>query len=42
MVVSVVISGGKGGVGRTDFAKAGGTLPDKIGESFENIKKLIN
>ena len=34
--------GGKGGGGRSDFAQAGGTLPDKIEESFENIKKLIN
>ena len=34
--------GGKGGGGRADFAQAGGTLPDKIEESFENIKKLIN
>ena len=36
------IIGGKGGGGRYDFAQAGGTLPDKILESFENIKKLIN
>jgi len=36
------IIGGKGGGGRIDFAQAGGTLPDKIQESFENIKKLIN
>ena len=36
------IIGGKGGGGRTDFAQAGGTLPGKIKESFENIKKLIN
>ncbi|MDB9807834.1 alanine--tRNA ligase [Candidatus Pelagibacter sp.] len=36
------IVGGKGGGGRADFAQAGGTLPDKIQESFENIKKLIN
>jgi len=36
------IIGGKGGGGRVDFAQAGGTLPDKIQESFENIKKLIN
>ena len=35
------IIGGKGGGGRTDFAQAGGTLPNKIEESFENIKKLI-
>ena len=32
------IIGGKGGGGRVDFAQAGGTLPDKIQESFENIK----
>jgi alanyl-tRNA synthetase len=36
------IIGGKGGGGRVDFAQAGGTLPDKIQESFESIKKLIN
>jgi alanyl-tRNA synthetase len=36
------IIGGKGGGGRVDFAQAGGMLPDKIQESFENIKKLIN
>jgi len=36
------IIGGKGGGGRVDFAQAGGTSPDKIQESFENIKKLIN
>ncbi|MDC1279997.1 alanine--tRNA ligase [Pelagibacteraceae bacterium] len=36
------IIGGKGGGGRVDFAQAGGTLPNKIQESFENIKKLIN
>ena len=36
------IIGGKGGGGRKDFAQAGGTLPDKIEESFESIKKLIN
>jgi len=36
------IIGGKGGGGRIDFAQAGGTLPEKIQESFENIKKLIN
>ncbi|MDC0010018.1 alanine--tRNA ligase [Candidatus Pelagibacter sp.] len=36
------VIGGKGGGGRTDFAQAGGTLPDKIEESFESIKKLIN
>ena len=33
---------GNGGGGRTDFAQAGGTLPEKIKESFESIKKLIN
>ncbi|MDB0067181.1 alanine--tRNA ligase [Candidatus Pelagibacter sp.] len=36
------VIGGKGGGGRADFAQAGGTLPDKIEESFESIKKLIN
>ena len=36
------ILGGKGGGGRADFAQAGGTLPNKIEESFENIKNLIN
>ena len=36
------IIGGKGGGGRIEFAQAGGTLSDKIEESFENIKKLIN
>jgi len=36
------IIGGKGGGGRADFAQAGGTLPDKIQESFESIKKIIN
>jgi alanyl-tRNA synthetase len=36
------IIGGKGGGGRADFAQAGGTLINKIEESFENIKKLIN
>jgi len=36
------IIGGKGGGGRTDFAQAGGTLPGKIEESFESIKKLFN
>jgi alanyl-tRNA synthetase len=36
------VIGGKGGGGRADFAQAGGTLPDKIEQSFENIKKLIN
>ncbi|MDB9986818.1 alanine--tRNA ligase [Candidatus Pelagibacter sp.] len=36
------VIGGKGGGGRADFAQAGGTFPDKIEESFENIKKLIN
>ena len=36
------VIGGKGGGGRTDFAQAGGMLPDKIQESFESIKKLIN
>ena len=36
------VIGGKGGGGRPDFAQAGGTLPKKIQESFESIKKLIN
>jgi alanyl-tRNA synthetase len=36
------IIGGKGGGGRTDFAQSGGTLVDKIDDSFESIKKLIN
>jgi len=36
------IIGGKGGGGRIDFAQAGGNLINKIEESFENIKKLIN
>ena len=36
------VIGGKGGGGRADFAQAGGTLPDKIEESFKNIKRLIN
>ncbi|MDA9767266.1 alanine--tRNA ligase [Candidatus Pelagibacter sp.] len=36
------VIGGNGGGGRADFAQAGGTLPDKIEESFESIKKLIN
>jgi len=36
------VIGGKGGGGRADFAQAGGTLPDKIQESFESIKELIN
>ena len=36
------IIGGKGGGGRADFAQGGGTLIDKIEDSFKNIKKLIN
>jgi alanyl-tRNA synthetase len=36
------VIGGKGGGGRADFAQAGGILIDKIEDSFENIKKLIN
>jgi len=36
------IIGGQGGGGRTDFAQAGGTLVNKIEDSFESIKKLIN
>ncbi len=35
------IIGGKGGGGRADFAQSGGTLVDKIEDSFESIKKLI-
>jgi alanyl-tRNA synthetase len=35
------VIGGKGGGGRPDFAQAGGSLKNKIEESFENIKKLI-
>ena len=35
------VIGGKGGGGRPDFAQAGGSLVNKIEESFENIKKLI-
>jgi len=37
-----VIIGGKGGGGRADFAQAGGILVNKIEDSFEVIKKLIN
>jgi len=36
------VIGGKGGGGRADFAQAGGTLVDKIENSYDNIKKLIN
>ena len=36
------IIGGKGGGGRNDFAQAGGSLPNKIDASVENIKKLIS
>ena len=36
------IIGGKGGGGRADFAQAGGILENKIQDSFESIKKLIN
>ena len=35
------VIGGKGGGGRNDFAQAGGTLPDKVNDSFDSIKKLI-
>ena len=35
------VIGGKGGGGRPDFAQAGGSLVNKIEESFKNIKKLI-
>ena len=36
------IIGGKGGGGRADFAQAGGSIVEKIEESFERIKSLIN
>ncbi len=36
------IIGGSGGGGRADFAQAGGTLVDKIEDSFKCIKKIIN
>ena len=36
------IIGGKGGGGRADFAQAGGSIVEKIDESFEKIKSLIN
>ena len=36
------IIGGKGGGGRADFAQAGGSIVEKIEESFEKIKSLIN
>jgi alanyl-tRNA synthetase len=36
------IIGGKGGGGRNDFAQTGGTLPNKIEDSFDIIKKLIS
>ena len=36
------IIGGKGGGGRVDFAQTGGSLVEKIDESFEKIKNLIN
>ena len=36
------IIGGKGGGGRDDFAQAGGSLIEKIDESFKKIKNLIN
>ena len=36
------IIGGKGGGGRADFAQAGGSLIEKIDESFKKIKNLIN
>ena len=35
-------AGGKGGGGRADFAQAGGSLIEKIDESFKKIKNLIN
>jgi len=36
------IIGGKGGGGRADFAQAGGSIVEKIEQSFERIKSLIN
>ena len=36
------IIGGKGGGGRADFAQAGGSIVEKVDESFEKIKSLIN
>ena len=36
------IIGGTGGGGRVDFAQAGGSIVEKIDESFEKIKSLIN
>jgi alanyl-tRNA synthetase len=42
VIAGSAVIGGKGGGGRADFAQAGGVLPDKIQESFENIKNLIN
>ena len=35
------IIGGTGGGGRNDFAQAGGNLPNKIEESYQNILKKI-
>ena len=35
------VIGGTGGGGRNDFAQAGGNLPEKIEESFQNIIKNI-
>ena len=35
------IIGGKGGGGRSDFAQAGGNLPNKINEAFEKLKSLV-
>jgi alanyl-tRNA synthetase len=34
------IVGGKGG-GRPDFAQAGGTLPEKLGEAVERLYALL-
>ena len=36
------VIGGKGGGGRADFAQAGGSIVEKIDDSFEKIKSLIN
>ena len=35
------IIGGKGGGGRSDFAQAGGSDPNKIEEAFQKLKNLI-
>ena len=35
------IIGGKGGGGRSDFAQAGGSDPNKIEEAIQKLKNLI-